>query len=359
MLIILEGPDGSGKSTLAQNIATHLGQTTSDKIEVWHRGRPTSHPLDEYLRPLYDYRPGTGYHLILDRWHWGEVVYPKVLNRPTDQDKAVFWAIEAYLRRLGALVVDCDYYTTMEYQQVYRERELDGTPDTWQITHLSKIRDEFARMVYRSQLPVWAHMYAGEDMSSYIVSSARHYEDQARRLNDFVTYLGPVKPHTLLLGDVRHGHDPETTTALDPAFVPTKSSSGHFLLRALTSLTSRTWVHGVGVANACDVDDIVKLHETLELPSIISLGKHAYGRVLTSGIKCGVVPHPQYVRRFHHREVEKYGWLIAQTSHNGEDNSRWPQSSTAKPDETSIPTSSRRSGSLARHDPVETVQPAT
>lgn len=100
MLIILEGPDGAGKSTLAQELAAHLGRTTSDKVEVWHRGAPTHHPLEEYLLPLLSYRPGTGHHLILDRWHWGEAVYPKILNRPTQLGDAAWWSIEAYLRRL-------------------------------------------------------------------------------------------------------------------------------------------------------------------------------------------------------------------------------------------------------------------
>jgi len=359
MLIILEGPDGSGKSTLAQTLAAELGRTTSDKIEVWHRGRPTSHPLDEYLRPLYGYRPGTGHHLILDRWHWGEVVYPNVLNRHTDQDKAVFWAIEAYLRRLGALVVHCERANTFEYQAVYRERELDGTPDVWQITHLQRIRNEFTRTVYRSQLTTVLNVVNPERDTLAIhgtLSHARELEQRASALNNFVTYSGPVKPHTLLLGDVRNLRVIDES----PAFVPIKSSSGHFLLKSLTSLTSREWVHGVGIANVCDVDDSSKLWHTLGQPPIVALGRNAYNRAqLSFKQPCSVVPHPQYVRRFHHQKSEQYGWLICQAGQTREDYSRWPQSSTPTTDEPPTLTSSPSSGSSASADPAATAQPVT
>jgi energy-coupling factor transporter ATP-binding protein EcfA2 len=345
MLIILEGPDGSGKSTLAQAIATELGRTTSDKVEVWHRGKPTSHPLDEYLRPLYDYRPGTGYHLILDRWHWGETVYPKILRRQTDQDQAVFWAIEAYLRRLGALVVHCERVQRFEYVNLYRKREIDGTPDSWQIDHLTQIRNEFDRMTYRSSLPVWEYRVGDADGDgkaySRIVESARYYEECARPLNDFVTYAGPPKPHTLLLGDVRNLQPSDPLNS--PAFVPTKSSSGHYLLKSLTSLTSRDWVRGVGVANACDVDDVYELCHVLSHPKVVVLGKNAHDRMkLILGIPYSVVPHPQYVRRFHHSLSREYAWQIcvaASPNVEERDFSKWPQLSTPTTDEAPTSTS--------------------
>jgi energy-coupling factor transporter ATP-binding protein EcfA2 len=361
MLIILEGPDGSGKSTLAQALATALGRTTSDKVEVWHRSRPSSHPLDEYLRPLYDYRPGTGYHLILDRWHWGEAVYPKILGRRTDQDAAVFWAIEAYLRRLGALVVHCDRNYTFEYLDLYRERGLDGTPDSWQITQLQRIRDEFVRMIYRSALPTYAYVPSDGELIPGILESARHYEEDTRPLNDFITYTGSPKPHTLLLGDVRNLPSPETDRA--PAFVPTKASSGHYLLSALTSLTSRDWVHRVGIANTNDVDDVTQLHDALGRPRIVALGKLAYARVLTKlQIPCSVVPHPQYVRRFHNSLSRQYAWQIcvaANPNTEERDYSKWPQSFTPTTDEPPTSTSSTSSGSSDTSVPVATVPPVT
>lgn len=338
MLIILEGPDGSGKTTLAQELASHLSRTTSDKVEVWHAGPPTRHPLDEYLTPVTTYRPGTGYHLILDRWHWGERVYPRVLGRPSELDDAIWWSIEAYLRRLGALVVLCDWRSHHDYLDVYRERRLDGTPDFWQLTKLEQIRNEFSRMVYYSQLSS-AYAWTPGQYVHGIVESARHYEERYRHLNGFTTYLGPVKPHTLLFGDVRNGRDPATSSDLSPAFVPYASTSGHFLLKSLAAQTSRTWPSGIGLANACDVDDPVDLWRVLGEPPVVALGKNAYGKLIQSGFTCGVVPHPQYVRRFHHKFHREYGWKIVETSRTGRDNSKWQPLSTESTDAASTPTS--------------------
>lgn len=342
MLIILEGPDGAGKSTLAQEIASHLGRTTSDKIEVWHAKRPERHPLNEYLRPLRSYRPGTGHHLILDRWHWGERVYPQVLGRETEQDEPVWWAIEAYLRRLGALVVKCERTLRQDYVDLYRERDVTAETDlcdSWQLGKLDEIRLEFSRTTYRSQLPCVDH--ACGDPSNQIVSAARYWEERYRVLNEFTTYLGPLKPEVLLLGDERNivpRADPENP---DPAFVPFRGTSGYYLLKALTSLTSRQWRHSIGLGNACDVDDPVELWRKLGEPPVVALGKNAYGKMLTSSdfTDVGVVPHPQYVRRFHHRMHAEYGWLIYTASRTREDLSKWLPSSTETPDVTSTSTS--------------------
>lgn len=354
MLIMLEGADGAGKTTLAQELAAYLGRTTSDKVEIWHAGRPKRHPLDEYLHPLTSYRPGTGHHVILDRWHWGEFVYPAVLERETQLDQAVWWSIEAYMRRLGALAVVCDRNATFEYAQVFRERDIteDG-PDGWQIRHLSRIRLEFTRLSYRSQLPSWTHN-VGDNIVSEIVAAARRFEEAHRPLNDFVTYLGPARPRALLVGDVRNIVPKLDPTNASPAFLPTASSSGHYLLKSLTAQPSRDWRQSLGLANARDVDDVVKLHETLGRPWVVALGKNAYGKLLTHGIKCNVVPHPQYVRRFHHKLHHEYGWAIARATRSEEDLSKWPQSSAETTDAPSTPTSSPRSGSLEPSVPVAT-----
>lgn len=350
MLIILEGPDGSGKSTLAQQIAEHLGRTTSDKIEIWHAREPDRHPLDEYLRPLRGYRPGTGHHLILDRWHWGEVVYPRVRERETQLDPPTFWAIEAYLRRLGALVVHCDRRATSDYLDVYRERGLNrpGHASEWQLTHLSRIRLEFERMIYRSQLPTWSYR-VDDDIVTGIVESARHYEASYRDLNEFTTYLGGRTPHTLLVGDVRNGRDPATTSDPSPAFVPTRDTSGHYLLKSLNAQSHRGWFQTLGLANACDVDDVFSLWTTLNRPFVVALGRNAQRELAKIGdIPHGVVPHPQYVRRFHCQLYAEYGAAIYEAStHPGRDYSKWPQSSTSVISKTDTSSSSTPSDSTA------------
>lgn len=359
MLIIIEGPDGSGKTFLAQMVASRLGQTTSDKIEVWHAKAPTLHPLDEYLRPLRDYRPGTGRHLILDRWHWGEAVYPKIRGRQTLQDPPVWWSIEAYLRRLGAVVVSCDLRQTLDYRQTYHERGMtDDSPDVWQLTHLNQIRLEFNRTSYQTQLRYLnLHTYADFADVDEIIELARTDESLTGRLNDFVTYSGPVKPTALLLGDVRNpnGYDGD-----DPAFLSFRGSSGYYLLSSLTAQPSpRDWVRSIGLANACDIDNPAKLWMELDRPPVVALGSHASRRLTDLGISHGKVPHPQYVRRFHHKLHVEYAWTIYNAARYQEDYSKWPQSSTPTTDDRPTPTSSPISGSSGSSDAVATATPST
>lgn len=339
MLIILEGPDGAGKTTLAQELAAHLSRTTSDDVEVWHADAPTRHPIAEYMVPLFSYRPGTGRHVVLDRWHWGERVYPKVLDRLSQLGDAEWWSIEAYLRRLGALVVHCERDTRQEYVDVYRERGLDATPDAWQYAQLDRIRLEFTRTGYRSQLPTLMHVPGRFELDE-IVARARELERCYRDLNEFTTYLGRLRPATLLLGETRNIVPERDPANRYPAFVPFSSSSGLYLLRALASLNSRSWIHSTGIANACDVDDVFTLWKTLGEPDVVALGVDAARALARIGdVPYGVVPHPQYVRRFHHRLHVEYGRLIYDTAKKRGDHRQWPQSSTVTADATSTPTS--------------------
>jgi hypothetical protein len=91
------------------------------------------------------------------------------------------------------------------------------------------------------------------------------------------------------------------------AFMPYPATSGSYLLGALltTPLLPRATL-----ANACDVDDPVALHYALGNPDVIALGRAAHLRLADAGISHATVPHPQFVRRFHHRESERYGKLI-------------------------------------------------
>lgn len=106
MFIILEGPDGAGKSTLARNLTYTLSQRYStDSVTLLHKGPPTLPSLEEYRAPLYDYIPGAGNHIVCDRWHVGELVYPPVLGRESDMSLAIFRQIEIFLHWQRAIIV--------------------------------------------------------------------------------------------------------------------------------------------------------------------------------------------------------------------------------------------------------------
>lgn len=320
MLIILEGPDGGGKTYLAGQLHAAIRDAhPADDVRHLHAKAPTRHPLDEYLRPLTSYRPGTGVHYVLDRWNWGEDVYPTVRGRPTQLDEPARWAIEAYLRRLGALVVYCTGYTD-SYRDVYAARgeSLD------QLNELPQV-DRLYRVVTRQTLLPWQAFNWQSPVNgclAKVLDSARYAQLTGVELNEFTTYSGPRWPQFLLFGDTR---GPKSTPE-DPAFVPFPATSGHFLHGALADAdASRLF----GVANACDVDDPVKLWRVLGRPPVAALGRNAQRMLRAAGVPHGAVPHPQYVRRFHNSRRSEYGRLIGRALTTREDLASWPASSPA------------------------------
>jgi hypothetical protein len=82
----------------------------------------------------------------------------------------------------------------------------------------------------------------------------------------------------------------------------------------------------IGLFNACEYDSGDDLYEAwghLCRPKLIALGEHAHAALARVMIPHGAVPHPQFVRRFHHGSNAEYGELIFETIETQEDNRRW------------------------------------
>ncbi len=323
MLIIVEGPDGVGKSTLVERLASRLRlRLPTDTVEVLHRGVPTSHALDEYETPLLSYRPGAGRHVICDRWHLGELVYPVIHRRGSTLDDATLWHITAFLRSRGALVVSVDRGDDYVLD-TYSER---GDPG-WQVSELDNVRELFTRAYERSGLPVVGYRsqsVARGGLITDIIQRAYVAGDvNTSALAPFITYVGPRRPRLLLLGDERNNHVSGDVGDLEPSFVPRPSTSGHYLLRALSTLPLQR--DTTGVANACDEDDVEKLWEVLYRPRVVTLGRNASRRLDSLKIPHGAAAHPQFVRRFYHSKLSLYATSVADAAYTGEDRSTWPR----------------------------------
>lgn len=302
MLILVEGPNASGKTTLVEKLVRHLKRRCpTDKVKVIHRGPPTLHPVYEYVYPLLDYRPERGEHIICDRWHWGELVYPRLLDRPTMMDVGVWRYVEMFLRSRGATVA----YPYVEVSILQRRLRTRGDDLVSPALALDESR-AFTAARGRSSLPVtilWREP-VWEDIDRLLQLGKIHSE-RASVLNDLVTYVGPPQPSHLLVGDTRNDRD--TAPTLGPAFGPLPGTSGHYLLNSLPEDTSR------GIMNANDVDSLANAWTVLGKPPVTTLGVNATRRARACGIACSSVPHPQFVRRFLHRYGREYGQLIKTT----------------------------------------------
>lgn len=307
MLIILEGVDCAGKSTLANRIKEELDYTPalyeappdSYTTELRHSGPPALHPLDEYVTPLLDYRPGQGKHIIYDRFHWGESVYPQVFGRESQMDPAIRLYIDMFLRSRGAFIIHVGARDAVVQKCIERRGDATVTQDM-----VERIRRGFAACMDMSFVP-FAKVNALNITYEHLHHIIRRASTEARaamKLNNFTTYIGPSRPKLLLVGDQRHKRDVQAHD-LRPAFMPFKSTSGHYLLKALLRTGTVGELANIGVANALDVDDAHLLQHALNPefpPMAVALGSRAAKKAPWAQHQ---VKHPQYVRRFDH-----HGW---------------------------------------------------
>jgi hypothetical protein len=321
MLIIVDGPNGAGKSTFVRRLIDEIKvRDPGAEVERFHRGPPTSHPLDEYERPLLGYRPGIGRHVICERWHVGELVYPGALGRPTQMNDAVFRHIELFLRSRGAFQV----HVTHPNDDVIVEQFTQRDRVHGQVTSeplLRAVIQSFRERMKKTYVPTMdCTNVLADDAVCWAVDRAEVEEKDAARLNPFTTYVGDPDARVLLLGDVRSG---DFGASIAPAFGPYPATSGEFLLGHIPTNMLRY----VGIANACDVDDAAHLASVLRWggrgPRVVTLGRAAERCVGEWLDHPATVPHPQYVRRFFHARGPEYGEMIEAVANGGYEGGVW------------------------------------
>lgn len=304
MLIIVEGPDCARKTTLVERLVAAIERDhPGDRVDVLNAGPPTSHPLDEYVLPLVDYRPARGRHVICDRWYLGEAIYPTIFKRESKMDYAVQAYTELFLRARGALLVVVDA-TTDDVVDCLETRgdELARPEQARQTLSL------FRGWAVASLLPtlVVQGFQITDDGVAGVLRRAITLDYVTRGLNGFTTYVGSRTPSTLLLGDIRHGHVRGEPNLL-PAFMPYATSSGYYLLTQIVNTFGYASLKHVGIVNACDDDDAYALHTLLRKPRAVALGRRAAKVAKWVDHR---VDHPQFRRRFKHGEGEVYARQI-------------------------------------------------
>lgn len=329
MLCILEGPDGSGKSSLAERLIQRILETpryAEDVVDYAHKKRPTEDSLlAEYLRPLVDYEPGRHRHLILDRWHLGELVYPEMTDRQTLATAAEFTYLEMFLRSRGALVVHVDTDTTTVLDAIEQRSESDPLESRVLEQHAG-----FSRALKTTNLRTVTYDRRQDvgtpEWLDLIIARAANAESDIPRIDLNPTYVGPANPSVVLVGDRRNVR--EGSFAYPTAFVPEPATSGKFLLDALPDTWRRYGM--VGFINANEgypVDIFSESTKPAVRPNFVVLGREAEKTVRGSGELAehgfSVVPHPQYIRRFHHYARDRYGMEIQRVAVNREDRSTW------------------------------------
>lgn len=323
MIIVLEGCDGAGKTTLAHNLAD-IARESGIEAEIWHRGVPKRHPLEEYEWDLEQGYPLDPFArakklIICDRWHMGQIVYGSIY-RPGD-DKGLgyggIWHVDALLRAYGAVQLILSPPVPVMEERVRRNGD-----DYVQVEHLRSIdasyrvlAEQFIDSVILLEEPVNVHRADG------LLQLARARTTQTAPLARFTTYVGPTQPDILLLGHQRNMNKstgPRATRKVHRAsFVPYDGTSGRFLCDTIVSSPVLA-EQSIGIANAAE-EDVSALIEALHFPAVVTMGTHAWNLLVQQGITAGGVQHPQYVRRFRKDRQEEYAKAIVAAAYDETD----------------------------------------
>lgn len=312
MLVIVEGCDGVGKSTVCDRIAEIAYTDFRCDVARYKAGVPVPghDPFATYERGLPDFRTVEDAIAICDRWHWGEPIYSELFGRENTLTTAGFRHVELYAAARGAVVLHLE-----NDAKVVRRRLRRRGDDLVRPGDVQRVMADYWMIARLSALPVVAAVDPSGDRLRDVVRLARTRMGMCAHLRRFPSYVGGPSPDVLLVGE-RRGGDPDQPD--HAAFVPRGATSGRFLLEALPS---SMWRH-VGLVNAFE-DDVPLLWTTMFEPNVVALGRKAYERLRDQGVACGAVPHPQYVRRFHHAAKIAYGRRIQQVAVKQEDALSW------------------------------------
>lgn len=322
-LIVCEGPDGVGKSLLVSRLEQELHKlhqapdAPQAHITKYHRSAPILHPLDEYALPLVPYQLGSAQHVLCDRWHVGESVYPQLTGRSTQLTNAVRVYIEMFLRARGAFIVQVDS-TLAEQRLAARSETAPPHVETTRQFMLARSESMLSWRLFQSNTEPLSHTYRRQVHD--VISAARMLEARARSVSRFQTYVGAPEPRVLFVGDVRHklrdlptDEQRRIGTSLLPGYAPYPQSSGEYLFSAVTLLGYTTRMD-LGIINANDADDIQAfLHTQPQVRNVVvALGTAAHKTLKSLNVVHGAVPHPQYMQRFHVSRVSEYSMALNQ-----------------------------------------------
>ena len=325
MFIIVEGTDASGKTSLIQAIENEVNARVSKGVTAkLHKGRPGELTrrwvLDDYVNN-YQLLDFTQHNLVSDRWHWGEVTYAPLKRPDTNVDgfgllgRAGWRWVELFLLSRGA-----SQFWLYQPLDVIRRRIESRGDDFVQADELEKILSYYlvasasSASLLEKLEPKAESLLEVPKLARHVVDRALAREQECAKLSAFPEYIGSPSPKVLLIGDRRNSKNHEGETILP--FMPVDGNSGDFLLNALPT---HLWKN-VGIVNANDTSiDLYDLWSTLGNPRVVVLGRLAEKTVAQSYIPkdyYSVLAHPQYVRRFHHRDRPYYGLAIQRVADN-------------------------------------------
>lgn len=297
LIVLVEGVDTVGKSTFVE-----LLHRAAPSARLLKSGPPVTldaDPYVEYEQRLFD-PLDLGVPVIADRWHWGERAYGPVLRGHDRLETAGWRHVELYLRAHGAVVVYLHQPMTVVRTRLERRGD-----DLVQQEHLRALEVGYQWCLRHTILPTICLRDPVLEDAYEVVSFARSAEAHVDRPYH-PSYIGQLhEPRALLFGERRGGLPPHHDDR--SCFVPRCNTSGYHLLNCLPE---DLWGR-LGISNALE-DEPSTVYRWAGAPPTVALGGEAHQALERAAVPHATVPHPQYIRRFLHRQLPRYGQLIAE-----------------------------------------------
>ena len=329
MFIAVEGPDGSGKSSLVQELVSQASVIYPErKLVEFHMGRPEEENrrwcLTRWATDIEKTDWTDNIIAIADRWHWGEVTYAPLKRPHTCKDQFGLLGLPGWrFVELALLSRGVTQFAVLQPVDVLVERVGARGDDFVKLDELKQIRELYDFGVANSArveivTPGRDSLSELPELARSMLKIAKEREDRVKEISQFPEYIGSPRPSVLLVGDKRNRQD----VTIMP-FYPIDGNSGEYLL---SCLPDPFWKN-VGIVNGTETcgNRLAMLWNALGQPRVVALGRMAekslrVTRIPTSHIN--VVPHPQYVRRFHHHDRMEYGQAIQRLSAAAQED-RW------------------------------------
>ena len=321
MLIYIDGTDRTGKTRLARRLARRTRAT------VIHRGPPTGPTLLHHGAHLAAYRPGDRW--ILDRNHWSDLAYGPLYHPEERLGELGAFYLDLALEARGAVVVLGRTATPEE--AAARVRRLGD--DYLREEDAAAVWAAFEAAADGTLLPVWQHDFQEEpvDEDALLETARARAAEAAPALTLAPEAVGFTSlPSHLLVGDRVEG-SAQWRLEFPLPFAPLPGSSGHYLWENLagTVEAGRARPLVVNARDSADAPvDLAALWETLGRPPTVALGNHAQAALAAAGVRHGVVPHPQFVRRFKYRHGVVYATALLRAAEHEGDLRAWLTSLT-------------------------------
>lgn len=292
MLIIIEGADKTGKTTLAKAIAARFN------YQYHHFGPPKGRPADEYIDFLLNLKKPT----VCDRFHLGELVYGPIFRDKIGITPLELLTIERVLRLKQTILIHAATDITLANERLHVSKQIELVDDTRNIV-AAKLFDDVVRT--SNVTPLLRYDGSNKRNLNNMLKQIQKLLDNMRQTRTSYTGVGTIDgPKIVFVGEQVNKNVTWRGLPFD------RGLSSEFL--AQTFKQAMVDEHKVYICNA----DKLALTEAKTLyhkgTRFISLGKKADEKLNSLGILHTALPHPQWVKRFHHSQKYMYAEMIGQ-----------------------------------------------